>query len=286
MKRAIINTLCYADIFNYPLRLSEIHQFLIHSHQVNLSAVKTHLRILIKEKKVGHSEIWFYLPKRAQTVSYRNQSNILAAAKQHRARKLIRFLSYLPTIKAIFLTGGLAVGNAKRSDDIDLMIVTRANTLWITRLLANSILDTLGLRRRPETQDVANKLCLNLWLDETALAVPKEKQNLYTAHEVVQAQCLFDRGKMHERFLLQNRWLRQFLPNISLSQPSENISKINHQHPTKNPLELFAYHLQLSHMRRRLTNEKITPHIAFFHPRNTQAIILNAYQERVKKYNR
>ena len=97
------------------------------------------------------------------------------------------------------------------------MVVTSADTLWLTRPLVILFLKALGLRRPtslPEHQSprVSDKVCDNLWLDETALALPEVKRNLYTAHEVLQARPLFDRGNTHAKFILANPWTKSISP--------------------------------------------------------------------------
>jgi len=46
------------------------------------------------------------------------------------------------------------MNNAKRSDDIDFLIVTGANRLWLTRALAVLLIELLGRRRKPREVDV------------------------------------------------------------------------------------------------------------------------------------
>src|SRR3989337_671925 len=119
--------------------------------------------------------------------------------------------------------------NVGRADDIDLMIVTSRNRLWLTRLLVLALVSLIAERRKPpnqrETQTpglitepsptkdkVKNKICLNLFLDEDALAVPPAMRNLYTAHEVVQVKKLVSKDHIAERFLKQHTWVQRYLP--------------------------------------------------------------------------
>ena len=60
---------------------------------------------------------------------------------------------------------------------------------------------------------VSDKICLNLWLDETALSLPRNQRNLYTAHEVVQVKPILDRDYTYLKFIIANLWLKNYLPN-------------------------------------------------------------------------
>lgn len=107
----------------------------------------------------------------------------------------------------IALSGARAMNNASLADDIDLMIITAENRLWLTRLLVSFLLFP-WLRRG---QKISRRLCLNLWLDESALVI--KTQNLYTAHEICQLKPLYNRDQTYQKFISANLWYKQFLPN-------------------------------------------------------------------------
>jgi len=82
-----------------------------------------------------HKNKYFVLPGREYLIEKYKQREKYSAEKIERASRVIKYLKKIPSIQAIFLTGSVAVGNAKKEADIDLMIVTKPNTLWLTRLL-------------------------------------------------------------------------------------------------------------------------------------------------------
>ena len=102
------------------------------------------------------------------------------------------------------------MNNAVENDDIDLMIITAANRLWLTRLLASLLLFPWLRRGRK----IHNRVCLNLWLDESALALTQ--RNLYIAHEICQAKPVFERNKTYQKFIAANLWYKKFLPNWTI----------------------------------------------------------------------
>ena len=169
------------------------------------------------------------------------------------------------------------------------MVVTSADTLWLTRPLVIFFLKALGLRRPtslPEHQSprVSDKVCDNLWLDAAALALPKNKRNLYTAHEVLQAKPLFDRGNTHAKFLSANPWTKNYLANAYVAVQSG--AGQDKKSPARTPrysrgelrtifawpnrlttaLNTLAFKLQYHYMKRKITRETITLHAAYFHP--------------------
>lgn len=275
MYSSILRTLAYADIFDSPLTAPEIHRFLI-GKKTSLDNVKTTL----KKHRLPHQKNYYYLSGRSHLVSLRRRRQQISRDKHTFATRVEKWLKIIPTIKAVIVTGALAVNNAPPDDDIDLFIITSSGNLWTTRLLVNLILDSFRLRRKPDSDKLHNKFCLNLWLDQSHLLLPKSQQNLYTAHEIAQTKLIWSRGNAYHQFLWQNRWLLDFLPHTPIPKGS----------PSKAPkplginyLEKAAFKLQAQYMKSKITREKITPHSAFFHPLNMPKYVSDKYHLRLQK---
>jgi hypothetical protein len=208
-QQAILKTLAYADVFSYPLTFKEIHLYLI--------GLKTSQEDLAKElkalKNIFQKRGFFYLKNQEKIFYLRQKRKKDSQEKLKIAQKVTDWLKLIPWIKMVGLTGNLAMNNADRDDDIDLLIVTAKDHLWSSRLLVILITELLGLRRRPGQEVVANKICLNMFLDEAHLKIPPKEQNLITAHEICQLKPLFSRNNSYQRFIQQNRWSVKFLPN-------------------------------------------------------------------------
>ena len=111
------------------------------------------------------------------------------------------------------VTGAQAMNNSDQDDDIDLLIVASRNRLWLTRLFSVLLVEVVAKRRRPGDRKVKDKICLNMFLDEDHLGIPKSERNLYSAHEVAQLKPLWNRGGTYLRFINANHWTGKFLPN-------------------------------------------------------------------------
>jgi hypothetical protein len=260
-------TINYASFFGASLTLKNLHLWLISPQTYSLAKVNKFLiskPLLIK-----------------QTISKPNtQKQKLVKEKTKSIKKLISIIQLIPTVNLIALTGSLSVSNPKKQDDIDLMIVTSSHALWLTRPLVILIVSIFSNRRSPGDCNANNKVCINLWLDEATLKVPKNKQNLYTAHEVLQTKPLFDRGEVHHQFILANSWVKKYLANayqqISPRKPKSLIKANRQRQATKplpvwnqllKPFNLLAFRLQYFYMKSKITREYITSHAAYFHPR-------------------
>ena len=83
--------------------------------------------------------------------------------------------------------------NADKQDDIDFFIITAKGTMWTTRLCSAFLLSAAGLRRTPNQKQVANKICLNMFMQEGDLSLPASERDLFSAHEVLQMVPLWER---------------------------------------------------------------------------------------------
>ena len=211
----------------------------------------------------------------------------ISKLKIEKAKHIARFLSFYPTILLIAITGSLAVDNAREDDDLDLFIITSANTLWLTRLIVIPLIGIFFKRRLPKYQisniksQIADAVCLNLWLDDSALAVPKNKRSLYTAHEVLQAKPLFDRGGAYAKFIHANSWTSKYLANAHTaishqftanSNSKKNKLLLSTANCILSALNFVCYKIQYSYMKSKITRETITLHSAYFHPRIQPAL--------------
>lgn len=196
-------TVAYADVFDYPLTIEEFRLWYVKRRNLPLRL----------PPGVVRQGAYIYLKGRWSIVSERKKRLLASKEKWRIARRVGRWLRFVPTIQLVGVTGGLAMDNVDYKDDIDLFIITKSNSLWTTRLLATIVVDLLRVRRKPGETDVENKICLNMFVSEDALSVPAKERDLFAAHEVLQMKSLWDRGGMYAKFLVKNKWVEKFLPN-------------------------------------------------------------------------
>jgi len=209
MERAILQTLCYHDIFDYPLTLEEIHRFLI-----GKKASLKKIQLTIRHSPYAICQQGFYfLSGREKIVAIRKRREKYSRKKFLIAKKATRFLRLIPTIKMIAITGALAVNNVKEEDDIDFLIVASKNRLWLTRIQAVLLIELFASRPQLDKGRLQDTICLNIFLDENYLQMPKEKQNLFVAHELVQMKLLWQKDNVYQKILKENQWVKKFLPN-------------------------------------------------------------------------
>lgn len=270
---AIFSAEAYADIFEYPLTEEELRTWLPF-----VNNFKRPLPAVYPELVEGQGEA---LKTRVKRAAWSKE-------KWERAKKVVAFLRFIPTIQLAGVTGGLAMNNAKKEDDIDLFFIASCGTVWITRLLVTCAVECLGIRRKPGEKDVRNKICLNMFVADDALSLPKNERDFFAAHEVLQMVPLWERGAIYKKFLLANRWAEKFLPNAW----AEKYRVLSIEYREKRTMqyairifEPFARVFQLWYMKRHRTTEVISDSFIRFHPADARLWIKKAFAKRLAKRN-
>ncbi|MDG5766035.1 glycosyltransferase family 1 protein [Balneolales bacterium ANBcel1] len=122
---------------------------------------------------------------------------------RQRHRLLLRLLGTLPLIRAVYYSGGTSHQNSLYDKpDLDLFIVTRKNTVWISYLFVR-LLSIIMLRKE--------SCCSNYLVDEQAQEIFWQRDH-YSAFQLLFLKQVFRKpGTMHIRQC--NPWMLQLFPN-------------------------------------------------------------------------
>lgn len=271
-------SIIYHDIFDFPLTEDEIEKWEVRGGNVD-NEVRSGI-----EKTRGY----YHLKYRASIVLLRKSREKESIKKLKLARKISTKLSTIPTIKFIGVTGSLAMHNAKKESDIDLMIITTGGMLWTTRIIVRIVTKLQSYKvRQVGENEIKNAICFNMWLDEEHLTVPHKMRNLYTAHEVLQVIPLVNKGDTFEKFLESNKWALDYWPSAGSGKWEAGSGKPK---PGALPtfyillstiIEPLACFLQKVYMHRHRTRETIERGRAFFHPIDWPKVVLREFEKRI-----
>ncbi len=197
LERAILETLAYSDVFDYPLTLDELHRFL------TISATVSELQeCMLGMKNIAFVNGYYFLAGRSEIVDIRKQREENSSQAFRRAMFYGRILGRLPFIRMVALTGSLAMLNLSKNRDMDYMLVAKPSRVWTARAFA------LLLAR--VTRLFGDVICPNVIISENALEW--NERNLYTAREFAQMIPISGEG-VFSRLRVVNMWVEDVLPN-------------------------------------------------------------------------
>lgn len=213
-KESILKVVAYFDMFNHPLTIEEIHQFL--DQPAMVKDLEPVLRQLLDQQLIWRVGNFYALRNDPQLEQQRLNGNMLAVKRLKLAMRISRVLAWCPYIRGVGISGSLSKNVAREESDYDFFIITAANRLWIARTFQHIFVKTFSWLR------LRYFCCLNYYIDEQALEI--EERNIFTATEAV--TLLPARGKRcFQNFSAANEWAHNFVPNaVFRKAPGREIS--------------------------------------------------------------
>jgi predicted nucleotidyltransferase len=305
LKNEVLKTIRYFSFFDYPPNFEEIYTFL--GKKTTKKRVEEVLEDLERQKKIKKEKDFKKVTRYMLQVTIKDTvgeyskkfkiQNLNLKIKKYNKRYLfsqkklqnwrlklyLKILSFFPQIKLIGFSGSLAMMNAEKDDDIDLFIITEKNRLFTGRFVAIILAKILGIHRsynkryKLHVTRYTDKVCLNLFFDESNLTVPEFKRNEYVAHEVLQIRPIVNKDSVYERFLAANSWVFEIFPNarevVSIKYKVLSIKKKKSLNTCYlilntffNKIEQSLKVFQLYLINRHRTNEIVTSTQLWFHP--------------------
>jgi hypothetical protein len=230
LKNRIISTLKFFDLQNYPLTLLELGRFLIADPALLKSAIDENWELINTANDVQavaslneilnclenecrgliETQKGFYcLAGRQEIINLRWRGFLQGIKRERLIKKYISGLCHLPFVRGVALGGSQAMGLNKPQSDIDLLIITEANFMWLARTFVTVYFQISGHRRHGKK--IANRFCLNHYLSMPK-AVGREK-NLYKAMEYGRLRPLVYPQALEEFQTNNAAWIENFFPN-------------------------------------------------------------------------
>lgn len=215
---SILRTLAYYDTFDYPLTEEETWRWIypaahVASEAITIDDVRTAVDGLVLEGKLARRGAYIIFPGRENIIPIRQERMERSLKLWRRAASTARFLELVPFIKMIAVVNTLAIDNVRSESDIDLLIVTAPQHIWISRMIVTGIVSLLGYRRHGTK--IAGRVCLSFYVTTDALDFSKlqsSEPDTHFAFWTSQAVPLLDDGT-YEKFMTANNWVTALLPN-------------------------------------------------------------------------
>lgn len=208
LSEAILQTISYADIFDYPVTLPEIHRYLI-GYGASLPHVREVLNNgLLTTAKIESDGKFYFLAGKQDLVPLRQDRASSSAALWAQALRYGRWISQLPFVRMVAVTGALASSNVDQNADLDYLIVTEPGYLWLSRAMI------LALTRL--TAPFGATICPNYLLTSNVLSL--SEKDLFTAQELIRMVPISG-WSIYKQMRELNTWADAFLPN-ALGSPN------------------------------------------------------------------
>lgn len=215
IKRNILATLAYFDLFNYPLTMDEVYLFLPAKYDQGEFGYA--LRSLVIDRLLYKFDKYYTLKNDSFLIERREKGNAKAAEMIAIAGKVGDLLIRFPYVRGIAISGSLSKNFADDDSDIDLFIITAKNRLWIARTIMHCFKKLTFLFKKE------HYFCMNYYIDEQDLLI--HEKNIYTATEIATLMPLHGET-VFEQFYLINGWTREYLPNkclrVATAKPVKN----------------------------------------------------------------
>ncbi len=211
LEQAILSTVAYRDVFDFPVSAREIHRYL---HGIACSAAEVADALasgLLAQRYLESDGEFFSLAGRSALFPIRRERHAISQLQWPLARRFARFLANLPNVRMVALTGSLAAGNFAEDGDIDFLLLTDQGTMWRTRALCRllALLDKHLAR---------GLFCPNMFLSSAAMTLPRK--SLYDAQELCQMIPLYGFAE-YRAVRKTNAWTSEFLPNAAGAPAAE-----------------------------------------------------------------
>ncbi len=208
---AIVRTIAYRDLFDYPVTIPEIHRYL---HGVRCCEADVRLALANRDftaRYLATDGEFFALRARDSLFELRRRRELISVELWPSAVRYARRLASLPFVEMVAVTGSLAMNNADDGADIDFMLIMAGGRLWTCRL-ASRILQLA------DRVIGSGKLCVNYFVSTRALEL--SNPSLYVAQELAQSVPLYGDG-VYASLRQHNLWTNEYLPNAEGQTPVE-----------------------------------------------------------------
>ena len=203
VETAILRTILYGDVFNFPMTPAEIHHFLIHDTPLSLNIIQETLNSSAYLAQVlCITDTYITCGGREDLIAIRQQREQATRNLWSDIQRYGYRLARLPFVRMVAITGALAMRNGQETDDFDYLLVTEPGRVWMARAFA------ILLVRYGKLRGVT--VCPNYVL--AANALEQNRQDLYIAHEIVQMIPIYG-FTIYDAMRDQNQWAAEHLSN-------------------------------------------------------------------------
>ena len=212
MKQAVLSTLAYFDLFGVPLTRSELSEHLFFAQPD-----EEKINIYLKESPlISASEGYFGLNVNPSLHAEFFEKVQRARQLWKRVRRYQWLFSLCPFVELVCVCNSLPLYAVEENSDIDLLVVTKKNRMFLARTALTLLTSLLGIRRHGNK--VAGRFCLSFYVSESRLNFKNltlQPYDIYLAYWVKTLEPIAGNFETYENLLELNRsWLNEYFKTI------------------------------------------------------------------------
>ncbi|RPI17123.1 MAG: nucleotidyltransferase domain-containing protein [Ignavibacteriae bacterium] len=300
IKNNVLKTLLYYDIFSHPLKDEEVFTLLPQNSVPREKIFEAIEKFSCEnDSPISYHEGYVYVKPNKHFIELRKEKEEISRKMWKAARIVTLLIKRFPYVRAVLVTGSLSKNSSNKKSDLDFMIITKKERLWVSRMLLMAF-------KKLFLFNSYKYFCINYFITEDNLEI--EDKNIFTATEIVYIKPTFNSELMTD-FIKANLWIKDYFPNYKIGDKhfnSPGFEVNNRKSYLQRFIELFfngklgdklnEHFMKITgnHWIKKYKeldeNErkqmfKTSPKTSTTHPRNMQKEILSMYNERLKKFN-
>lgn len=299
LENSILKALLYYDIFSHPLKSDEVFAFLPRNSVTKDEVSGCLERSALNGSAYGEKDGYYYIKPNSANVAGRLEKE----SQAKRMWKITHFMTHVikrfPFVRCVLVTGSLSKNSSDNTSDIDFMVITAPNRLWVARTM-------LMLFKKIFLLNSKKYFCINYLITENNLVI--NERNIFTATEIATIKPVYNL-KLAEEFVSANPWVKEFFPNYVVNDCSQHtpgckitnrrsilqrISEIFFTGSIGDKLDEYFRGKTIKHWKNRFPelneNErnvrlKSTREVSKAHPGSVMKKILEMYNQKLTEHN-
>ncbi len=159
IEQAVVVTMAYADLFDYPPTREELHRYLVGTAAAPAEVDAAIARLI--GRHLEQRDDYLCINGREEIFEIRTRRHRASPPRWTAARRYARALSRWPFVRMVAVCGSLAMDNVDEDGDIDVFCITAPGRLWWGQAAA------MLLRRWPGF--ARQRVCPNYFLSQESL---------------------------------------------------------------------------------------------------------------------
>ena len=204
-EQAILRTVLYSSLFDWPLKVRELQQDLLELTLDESSIVQVYRSSAALQSVIEYQDGYLFSRGLKDLIEKRKQREVRSRAILDANHWVLKLVCSIPYTRLVAVSGSAAHLNMDREGDIDLFLVTQGNRVWSVAVTLLLLAKLLGRRKM---------VCFNFILSDRRLEL--ERKDLFNANQIIHLQPVIGE-EIYRRFVELNSFVSDFYPNFEMT---------------------------------------------------------------------